>query len=65
MVKINNEKLLKATGLSFDTMQDAIFYFRHRTEYLKTHNKNYTKEQEYAINDLYEFFDCIDDGGVL
>lgn len=60
MVKINFKKLEQNTGLKFDNPQDAVYYFSAMVYFLKTHNKNYTKEQERKINDLYELFSAIE-----
>ena len=60
MFKINNEKLLDEAGLSFDTMEDLLFYVSRHLEWLKKHNRNYNAEQWFRICDLKDIFDCIE-----
>lgn len=59
-IKINNEKLLFDSGLSFDSVLDLYFYVLNHIEYLSSHNKNYTKQQEHRINDLLDIFNNIE-----
>lgn len=59
-MKINNEQLKSNTGLSFESFTDMFYYAESHLEWLKTHNKNYTKEQEGRIDDLYEMIKAID-----
>lgn len=59
-MKINNEQLKDNTGLSFESFTDMVFYAERHLEWLKMHNKNYTKEQERRIDDLYEMIQAID-----
>lgn len=59
-MKINNEQLMKRRGLSFESETDMYYYIMHHLEYLMTHNKNYTKEQESRIDDLLEIMNAID-----
>lgn len=60
MLKIDNDKLLRATGLSFETMEDLFFYVSRSIEWLESHNKNYNKEQYRRISDLKDICDCIE-----
>lgn len=60
MLKINNEKLLKEAGLSFDTMEDLFFYVSRSIEWLEKHNQNYNAEQWCRICDLNDICNCIE-----
>lgn len=60
MLKIDNNKLLKNTGLSFETMEDLFYYVSSNIEWLESHNKNYNKEQYRRISDLKDICDCIE-----
>ena len=60
MLKINNEKLSKETGFSFETMEDLFIYVSNSIEWLESHNKNYNKEQYYRISDLKDICNCIE-----
>ena len=60
-MKINFEKLKTKQGVNFDKdEQQAIFYLEHLIDYLKTHNKNLTKEQFYKIDFICDFIDCLE-----
>ena len=59
MLKIDNDKLLKNTGLSFETMEDMFFYMKNHIDWLESHNKNYNKEQYRRLCDLKDICDCI------
>lgn len=60
MLKIDNEKLLKNTGLSFETMEDLFYYISENIEWLESHNKNYNKGQYNRICDLKDICNCIE-----
>lgn len=62
-MKMNFEKLKNNTGLDFKgehKKENLIFYMQSILYNLKTHNKNYTKEQEDRINLIYDIFECIE-----
>lgn len=62
-MKIDFEKIKELTGCNFkgeDKKEDLLFFIRSLLYGLKTHNKNYNKEQEYAIYDLYNIMECIE-----
>jgi len=59
-MRINNKQLKDNTGLSFESFTNIVSYAERHLEWLKTHNKNYTKEQERRIDDLYEMIQAID-----
>ena len=60
MLKIDNDKLLRNTGFSFETMEGLFYYVSNSIEWLESHNKNYNKEQYYRICDLKSICDCIE-----
>lgn len=60
MLKIDNDKLLKNTGISFETMEDLFHYVSGNIEWLESHNKNYTKEQYHRLCNLKDICDCIE-----
>ena len=47
-IKINKEKIKAETGIDEMDEKDYLNYMYN----LSTHNKNYTKEQEYEINTI-------------
>lgn len=52
MLNIDYKKIQYETGLTFNNPEQAIYYMQTLIDYLCTHNKNYTKQQERRINDL-------------
>ena len=60
MLKFDNDKLLKNTGLSFDTIENLFLFVSNSVEWLESHNKNYNKEQYRRISDLKDICDCIE-----
>lgn len=61
MFDIDYKKIHYETGLSFNSPEEAIYYMQTLIDYLCTHNKNYTKQQEQRINDLRSILYCIFD----
>lgn len=59
-MKIDNKQLMERTGMSFESESDVYYYIVNHLEWLLTHNKNYTKEQESRIDDLWEIMNAID-----
>ena len=53
-MKIDFDKIEQLTGLHFDNTEQLYFYVLQHLEFLKVHNKNYTKKQHYKINDLFD-----------
>ena len=49
---IDFEQIEKLTGLHFENIEQLYFYILNQIEYLKVHNKNYTKKQYYIIDDF-------------
>lgn len=60
-MKINYEKLNKATNSGYFRPSAVLISARKYIEFLYTHNKNYTKSQWKAIVDLKEIIDNIED----
>ena len=52
-IKIDDEKL-RLTFVNSPDGMNVLDVLKENIEYLKFHNKNYTKHQYYAIDDLYE-----------
>lgn len=52
-------KIEELTGLYFENVEQLYFYVLQQIEFLKVHNKNYTKKQEYKINDLFDIISSI------
>lgn len=59
-MKIDFEKLERNTGISKISKSDLLDYIKSILYNLKTHNKNYTKDQENRIDLLYDIFECIE-----
>ena len=51
-IRINKEKIKNETGLNEMSEKDYLNYMYSLLYSLSTHNKNYTKEQEYEIYTL-------------
>lgn len=51
-IRINKEKIKQETGLNEMSETDYLNYMYNLLYSLTTHNKNYTKEQEYEIYTL-------------
>lgn len=51
-IRINKEKIKQETGLNEMSETDYLNYMYSLLYNLTTHNKNYTKEQEYEIYTL-------------
>ena len=60
-MKINYEKLNKATKGGYFRLSAVLMSARKYIEFLYTHNKNYTKSQWEAILDLKEIIDNIEE----
>lgn len=51
-IRINKEKIKNETGINEMDEKDYLNYMYNLLYNLTTHNKNYTKEQEYEIYTL-------------
>ncbi len=60
-MKVNFNKINESTWLGLMTKAEVLHYVRGVIEYLYTHNKNYTKEQYYRIEDLKNIIDNINE----
>jgi hypothetical protein len=52
-------KTEQLTGLHFDNTEQLYFYVLQHLEFLKVHNKNYTKKQYYKTNDLFDIISSV------
>lgn len=60
MLKLDNEKLLKESGLTFKTLDDCFLYVSNIIDYLESHNKNYNKNQYYKIQTLKDICNAVE-----
>lgn len=51
-----HKQLNRLTGNDLDRSEVIIDYIERHLDYLSTHNKNYTKDQDYRIYELCEIF---------
>ena len=58
-MKININEINKRTRLGLLNKKEVLHYVSGAIDYLYTHNKNYTNEQYYRIEDLKNIIDCI------
>ena len=58
-MKININEINKRTRLGLLNKNEVLHYVSGAIDYLYTHNKNYTNEQYYRIEDLKNIIDCI------
>ena len=56
-IKIDTKKL-KQKSFDFESESMLFNLIKHKIEWLESHNKNYTKEQYFAIDELKEIFSC-------
>ena len=54
-----DEKKMDELGFGFDAVDDVYFYVSHISEWLESHNKNYTKDQYYNICALKDALECL------
>ncbi len=59
-MNINIEKVNKNTYLGFLSEEEIVKYAKTVLDYLTTHNKNYTKEQNYKLQDLREIMEAVE-----
>lgn len=59
-MKVNFEKIEQTTGRKFDNIEQLYFYVQYVVEFLKVHNKNYTKRQYEKIEELFDFIRSIE-----
>lgn len=60
MLKINNDKLLEKTGLSFEIIEDLYLHILENIEWLESHNKNYNNKQYHKILELKDICNSIE-----
>lgn len=56
-IKLDTKKL-NQKGFDFESEEMLINFIKHKIEWLESHNKNYTKEQYFIIDELKEVFSC-------
>ena len=56
-IKLNKKKL-KQKGFDFEGESMLFDSIKQKIEWLKSHNKNYTKAQYFVIDELSEIFSC-------
>lgn len=56
---VNKKEIVKNTGVSFDNLNDYIYYIQRLIEDLESNNKNYTKKQYFKILDIKEILENI------
>lgn len=52
--RINKLDILESIGIEFKDDKDYLIYMQNLIDYLYFHNKNYTNEQYYKIEELRE-----------
>ena len=62
MIKIEIDKniIFKNCGIDIEKESDYISYMQSLIDMLESHNKNYTKEQYYAILDIKEILNAME-----
>lgn len=58
-MNIDYKKIADLTGCAFDNPIDVLYFLQHRIEYLRTHNKNLTNKQYYAVCDIESILQSI------
>lgn len=58
-MKINYNEINEKTRLGLLRASEVLHYMQSVIDYLYTHNKNYTKNQYYKIEDLKNIIDSI------
>ena len=57
---VNLETIEQTTGRKFDTLEQLYFRVLYDLEFLKVHNKNYTKKQYEKIDELFEYIRSVE-----
>lgn len=55
-----NKEILKAQGIADFTNAELVKILKGKVYYLRTHNKNYTKQQYYEIQDIEEILSALE-----
>lgn len=61
-ITINEEQARRLEAAGFDVMKDTdeiLFYTYNMIQWLNTHNKNYTKDQEHRIGALCDLWEAL------
>ena len=56
-IKLDTKKL-NQKGFNFESELMLFDFIKQKIEWLASHNRNYTKEQYFAIDELNEIFSC-------
>lgn len=59
-MKVNFEKIEQLTGRQFETLEQLYFQVLYDLEFLKVHNKNYTKKQYEKIDELFDIIHSVE-----
>lgn len=59
-MKVNFEKIEQLTGRQFETLEQLYFRVLYDLEFLKVHNKNYTKKQYEKIDELFDIIHSVE-----
>ena len=55
-----NKEILKAQGIADMKNAELVKILKDKVYYLRTHNKNYTKQQYYEIQDIEEILSALE-----
>ena len=59
-MKVNFEKIEQHTGRKFENLEQLYFRVLYDLEFLKVHNKNYTKKQYEKIDELFDYISAVE-----
>lgn len=59
-MKVNFEKIEQLTGRQFETLEQLYFQVLYDLEFLKVHNRNYTKKQYEKIDELFDIIHSVE-----
>ena len=59
-MKVNFEKIEQLTGRQLETLEQLYFQVLYDLEFLKVHNKNYTKKQYEKIDELFDIIHSVE-----
>lgn len=59
-MKVNFKKIEHSTGRKFENLEQLYLRVLYDIEFLKVHNKNYTKKQYEKIDELFEYIRSVE-----
>ena len=65
VIDFDSFKMVNETGIELSDFQDYLDNMERAIDYLTTHNKNYTKKQEFYLDDIKGFFKSIRECGYI